>query len=73
MEPNDISINLTVRELFALNKTLGIAIDNLADKIDKHGIHTKVGKGAISDQSLLCGVHIQILDAIQSLGGDDEV
>ena len=73
MEPNDISIQLTVRELFALNKTVGIAIDNLADKIDKHGPTSKVGRAAISDQSMLCGVHIQILDAIQSLGGDDEV
>lgn len=58
------TINLDVMELEALSKTIGIAIDNLTQKISKHGAESLMGKSANSDRRSLLTAHSEILSAL---------
>jgi hypothetical protein len=58
------ALDLTVTELEALNKTVGIAIDNLTQKINKHGADSPLGRTAKADRSTLWDCSVAIHDAL---------
>jgi hypothetical protein len=64
MQDARYSLLLTVTELEALNKTVGIAIDNLTQKINKHGAETPLGRTAKADRSSLWDCSVVIHDAL---------
>lgn len=62
--PNDYTLDLTLDELSALHKTIGIAIDNLNAKAINRGPDSKHGKIALSELTTLASIQRQILDII---------
>ena len=62
---NHYTINLSGSELEALQKTVGIALDNLTQKITKHGKDNKIGMQAATDRMLLLDVQSEIVDALR--------
>lgn len=67
-EPNDLQLNLTLTEVHALHKTVGIAIDNLNTKIARNG--SQAGKfvdGATSDLRALLSVQQEILALLEEV------
>lgn len=57
-------INLNTGELEALQKTVGIALDNLSQKINKHGKTSKLGRQASSDRLTLLDIQAEIVAAL---------
>jgi hypothetical protein len=66
-EQSDIALNLTLSELHALHKTVGIAIDNVTLKIGRQGPDSRHGREASADLRLLVGIQQEILSAIQEV------
>jgi len=58
------ALELSLRELEALNKTVGIAIDNLTTKVNKHGPDSTLGQAARSDRASLWSASVQIGNAL---------
>ncbi len=63
----ELTITLTLVELEALHKTLGIAIQNTMGKVDREGQHTKYGKAANSDLKALLGIQQEVLAALDEV------
>lgn len=61
---SDYTLELTLEELSALHKTVGIAIDNLNTKAMNRGPDSKHGKIALQELSALASIQRQILDII---------
>lgn len=61
---NTYKIELGTEELEALQKTIGIALDNLTNKINKHGKDSTLGKSAAIDRMLLLSAQAEILEAL---------
>ena len=61
---NHYTINLSGSELEALQKTIGIALDNLSQKINKNGKTSKIGAQAATDRMLLLDVQSEIIEAL---------
>lgn len=57
-------VSLTTQELEALQKTIGIALDNLTTKINRHGEDSALGKSALFDRKMLMGVTTEIIHAL---------
>jgi hypothetical protein len=66
-EQPEIALNLTLSELHALHKTVGIAIDNVNVKISRQGPDSRHGREASADLRLLVGIQQEILSAIQEV------
>jgi len=66
-EPNDLQLNLTLTEVHALHKTVGIAIDNLNAKIARGGSHGKFVDGATNDLRSLLSVQQEILALLEEV------
>lgn len=64
MSETTYPLDLTVIELEALNKTVGIAIDNLTQKIAKHGADSPLGRNAKADRSTLWNCAVAIHEAL---------
>lgn len=58
------TLQLDTTELEALTKTIGIALDNLSNKIAKHGKDSALGKAATSDRLALLSAQGEILVAL---------
>jgi len=57
-------LELSLKELESLNKTVGIAIDNLTTKVNKHGADSTLGQAARSDRASLWSASVQIGNAL---------
>jgi hypothetical protein len=64
MSETTYPLDLTITELEALNKTVGIAIDNLTQKINKHGADSPLGRTAKADRSALWDCAVRIHEAL---------
>lgn len=64
MSESRYTLELSVSELEALNKTVGIALDNLTQKINKHGIDSPLGRIAKADRCSLWDCADAIRDAL---------
>ena len=64
MSEKAYNLELSLRELEALNKTVGIAVDNLTTKVNKHGAESALGRAAKSDRASLWSASVQIADAL---------
>lgn len=58
---NTYQLELGTAELEALQKTVSIALDNLNNKIGKHGTNSPVGKAAVVDRMLLLSTQAEII------------
>lgn len=58
------TLELDTAELEAITKTIGIALDNLSNKIAKHGKDSPLGKSAIADRLALLSAQGEILVAL---------
>lgn len=67
MEPNDLTINITLRQAQALHKTIGIAIDNIQTKISRTANPTVVAQSNDELNSLI-GVQQQVLSILMEVG-----
>ena len=63
-QSRSISITFTAQELEALSKTIGIAIDNLANKSEKFSPHTDMGRVARQDRVWLSACRSLVADAL---------
>jgi hypothetical protein len=60
-QPRDLQIPIGLDDMYALFKTVGIAIDNLNKKINKHGTHTAIGVEALADHDALLRIQAEII------------
>jgi hypothetical protein len=58
------SVQLDTTELEAITKTIGIALDNLSNKIAKHGKDSPIGRSATADRLALLSAQGEILVAL---------
>jgi hypothetical protein len=61
---HELTLNLSLEEVMALHKTLGIAIDNLSNKMFKHIDNKNLLKASQVDMQLLVAIQQQVLDII---------
>jgi len=61
---NTYKLELGTGELEALQKTIGIALDNLTSKINKNGKDSALGRAAAVDRMLLLSAQSEIIDAL---------
>lgn len=65
------SVEFTIAELEALSKTVGIALDNIASKVDKFPASTDMGRVARQDRALLGSVRSIVSDALMEAYNDE--
>lgn len=65
------SVDFTIAELEALSKTVGIALDNIASKVDKFPASTDMGRVARQDRALLGSVRSIVSDALMDAYNDE--
>lgn len=65
-EPDDLCLNLTLTEVHALHKTIGIAIDNLNAKLSRNP-HGKIAEAVTADLRALVGVQLEVLTLLDEV------
>ena len=63
----DLYLDLTLQEVYALHKTVSIAIDNLNMKINRSGPDSRYGREAVADLRLLRNINRQILEILDKV------
>jgi hypothetical protein len=65
-EPDDLTLSLTLTEVHALHKTIGIAIDNLNTKLARNP-HGKIAEMVQADLRALVGVQLEVLTLLDEV------